>query len=567
MKILSFLILLFFLSGCENSDRSSDAAAPPVRDTLAIEFMDVTQEAGIDFVHDNGAFGKKYMPETTGAGCGFFDYDNDGRQDILLINSVDWPGNAQERRQSLALYRNLGDGRFREVAQEVGLVASVYGMGMAAADYDNDGDTDLLLTAVGPNQFFRNDGGKFTEIGEQAGLADPAWSTSAMFFDYDKDGLLDLYVCNYVQWTEDTDLWCTLDGKTKAYCTPEIYTGVPSKLFHNKGDGTFEDVTVQSGVYSEEGKALGVALLDFNDDGWLDFVVSNDTQPDFLYQNEAGKSFREVGLISGMALDESGKAGAGMGIDVGVVDETGEETIFIGNFANEMIGVYRDLGKGAFVDRAAISKVGHRSLLYLTFGLFLFDYDYDFDLDLFATNGHVQPEIETVQQAVTFRQPSLLYENRGQARFQDVSASFGEALRKPIVGRGAAYADYDQDGDLDVLVAVNNGAPMLLRNSLLPENGASANYLRVRLVGTTSNRDAVGAKVTVALNQRILRQYVRTGGSYMSQSELVLTFGLGRQEAADRLSVEWPSGLQETFDKVGKGEVIIREGEGRVEHR
>lgn len=568
MRTLHFLILLLLVCACGKSEDTRESAELKLPDTVSglIQFTDVRKEAGIEFRHSNGAYGKKYFPEMAGAGCGFFDYDNDGWIDILLINGKNWPSNPGKTEPTLVLYRNLGNGAFEDVTEQAGLDVSLYGMGMAAADYDNDGDTDLLITAVGPNKFFRNDGGVFTDITVQAGLEDPAWSTSAMFFDYDKDGLLDLYVCNYVKWSEETDLRCTLDGTTKAYCTPEIYTGEPSRLYHNRGDGTFEDVTVASGVYNEAGKALGVALLDFNDDGWLDFVIANDTQPDFLYKNNGfqpgkGVTFSEVGLMSGMSLDEGGKARAGMGIDIGIVDDTGEETIFIGNFSNEMIGMYRDLGNGSYIDRAAVSRIGNSSLLYLTFGLFLFDYDYDADLDLFAVNGHVQPEIEEVQQAVKFRQPCLLYSNLGNGRFEEVGAKIGGSLVKPIVGRGAAFADYDRDGDLDILVSVNNGAPMLLKNEATPQQ--LGNYVRVHLIGTKSNRDGIGARVVAKIGEKSLTQVVKTGSSYLSQSELTLTFGLGTEKQIDKLQVYWPAGSVDSFANLAAGsEVTIEEGKG-----
>ena len=569
------LLFSLLLGGCKSSDSTGNRKDIPPKsgsDKLALfQFTEVARESGIDFVHYNGAYGKKYFPEMAGSGGGFLDYDNDGWLDILLVNGMNWPSRPGKTEPTMKLYRNRGDGTFEDVTEEAGLAIPIYGMGMAAADIDNDGDTDLFITAVGPNRLFRNDGGVFTDITLQAGVGDSAWSTSAMFFDYDRDGDLDLYVCNYVKWSEETDLWCTLDGKTKAYCTPEIYTGEPSRLYRNRGDGTFEDVTVATGVYNEEGKALGVALLDFNDDGWPDFAVANDTQPDFLYRNNGPDSaghvtFTEIGLISGMALDERGKARAGMGIDIGVVDETGEETIFIGNFSNEMIGVYRDLGNGSYIDRAATSQIGFSSLLYLTFGLFLFDYDYDMDLDLFAVNGHVQPEIEEVQQAVTFKQASLFYNNQGNGTFVEIGHQIGDPFTRPIVGRGAAYADYDRDGDLDILITVNSGPAMLLRNEAIPKHRDQlGHYLRVRLRGNKSNRDGIGARVVVRAGDYVLPQYVRTGSTYLSQSELTRTFGLGRKTAADEVKVYWPSGLVDSLTAVpADREILIEEGKGWV---
>ena len=411
MRVVIFVSVCLLVSCQPTSTPGTDAGQPGV-DVSTESFVDVTQEAGIDFSHYSGAFGKKYFPEMAGGGGGFFDYNGDGWEDILLINGSDWSENQAEV-TTPALYKNLQDGTFQDVTEEAGLDISIYGMGFAAADYDNDGDQDLVITAVGPDYFFENVGGSFKDITTEAGINNEVWSTSPMFFDYDNDGWLDVFIANYVEWSETTDKFCSLDGENKAYCTPEIYTGVPSKLYKNLGNGSFEDVSEAAGISDHAGKSLGVALLDFNDDGLMDFVVANDTSPDFLFRNLGNGSFDEIGLQAGIALDENGKARAGMGIDVGVVDDTGEETIFIGNFSNEMIGVYRDLGNGSYIDRAAVSQIGRSSLLYLTFGLFLFDYDLDYDLDVFVANGHVQPEVEDVQQAVTFRQRPLLYSNEG----------------------------------------------------------------------------------------------------------------------------------------------------------
>ena len=563
----AWLLLMLLLLACDSTSEKAPAVqTEQEKSNATVQFTDVTKSAGIDFQHQNGAFGKKYFPEMAGPGGGWLDYDGDGWLDILLVQGTSWPG-GDGAKPTLKLFRNTGDGTFADVTKAAGLEVSLYGMGMAAADYDNDGDPDVLITCVGLNRFFRNDNGVFKEMAEEAGLADPAWSTSAMFFDYDKDGYLDLYVCNYVEWSEETDIWCSLDGTNKGYCTPEVYKGAPSRMYRNRGDGTFEDVTQSSGIYNPEGKALGVALLDFNSDGWPDMAIANDTQPDFLYQNngpgaDGQITFTEAGLMSGFALDESGKARAGMGIDIGVVDDTGEETIFVGNFSNEMIGVYRDLGNGSYVDRAAISRIGNPSLLYLTFGVFLFDADLDFDLDLFAVNGHVQPEIEEIQQAVTFRQSSLLFANVGGGRFEDVSKRAGQPLQEKVVGRGAAYADYDKDGDLDILMINNNSPAMLLRNDL---DGAK-NHLRVQLEGSKSNRDGIGAKVTAQLGERKLPMYVKTGSTYLSQSELTLTFGTGAAAKVDKLTVEWPSGKQQAFQNINAGQQItIHEETGIVQ--
>lgn len=566
---LPLSLLLLLAVACQQSEETPGVSRTAEEAVSApVTFTDVTDSAGIDFVHFNGAYGKTYFPELTGSGGGWLDYDGDGWMDILLVQGKHWPSDPGPD-PTLRLYRNLGDGRFADVTGAAGLDVSVYGMGMSAADVDNDGDTDLLVTCVGPNRFFENRGGRFVDVTERAGLSGGEWSTSAMFVDYDRDGWLDLYICNYVEWSEETDLECSLDGETKGYCTPEIYRGEPSKLYRNRGDGTFEDVTRSAGVYTEDGKSLGVALLDFNSDGWPDIAVANDTQPDFLFENlgpdDAGAvRFREVGLASGFALDESGRARAGMGIDVGIVDETNEETIFVGNFSNEMIGVYRDLGNGSYLERAAISRIGNPSLLYLTFAVFLFDYDLDADLDLFAVNGHVQPGIEAIQQAVTFRQSSLLFENVGGGRFAERSASAGEALQRKIVGRGAAHADYDRDGDPDILIATNGGPALLLRNDRVTSaDGGAPHSVRIRLIGTTVNRDAIGATVTVRAGGKTLVQTIKTGSTYLSVSELPLTAGTNGADRVDTIRVDWPNGAREVFENEAAGQSItITEARG-----
>jgi hypothetical protein len=370
-----------------------------------------------------------------------------------------------------------------------------------------------------------------------AGAGDPTWSTSAAFADFNRDGWLDLYVGNYVEWSDSTDLFCSLDGIAKAYCTPQLYEGTPGRFYLNNRDGTFADRTTESGFPTSGGKNLGVASLDFNRDGWTDLMVANDTDPDQLFENNGDGTFNEIGLVAGVAFDERGRARAGMGIDTGVVDSTGEETVFVGNFSNQMIGVYRHVRNSAFVDRAATSQIGRSSLLTLTFGLFLFDADLDSDLDLFAANGHVQPSIEAIKDNVSFRQPAHLFLNDGSGIFTDIGGRDGEVLQDSLVGRGAAYADFDRDGDLDIIVSENGGGVRLYRNDL-----ETKNFLRVNLQGSTSNRDALGARVFVYSDGRSQSRYVRTGSSFLSQSERTLTFGLTQGASVDSLVVHWPGG-------------------------
>jgi enediyne biosynthesis protein E4 len=538
------------------------AAAPPA--PAAIQFTDVTAAAGITFKHTSGAFGKKYLPETMGAGGAFLDFDNDGWTDVFLVNSKAWPGRPGAPAVS-ALYRNGRDGSFTDVTKAAGLAVSLYGMGAAAADYDNDGATDLFVTALGGNKLFRNLGtGRFADVTAKAGVggAADAFGTSAMFFDYDKDGALDLFVANYVTWSVEKDLFCTLDGKTKSYCTPESYKGQSAALYRNRGDGTFEDVTQKAGIQNPAAKSLGVALLDFDGDGWPDLLVANDTQPNKLYRNQGNGTFTDQGVLAGIAFGETGVARAGMGVDAADYSDTGRPSILIGNFSNEMIGLYHNEGNGLFVDEAPTSAVGRSSLLTLAFATFFFDYDLDGRLDVFAANGHVADDISAVQPKVKHAQPPHVFRNLGGRKFDDMAGRLGAALQRPVVARGAAYADYDNDGDLDVLMTTNNGPACLLRN----DGGNQSRFLRVRLSGVKSNRDGIGAKVTVTLaDGRKPWRLVHTGSSYCSQSELPLTFGLGDRPRAEAIEVAWPSGQVDRIGPTAANQVVVvREGKGAV---
>ncbi len=561
-KAFFCLCVLVSAGGCgqEEAAQPSGAEEPA---TTAVSFREVTTEAGLGaFRHVNGALGEKWFPETMGAGGGFLDYDGDGWQDVVLVGGGSWDPETDRQVRKLWLYRNKGDGTFALASSQAGLDnLPGYGFGVVAADYDNDGDDDLYFTTLGPNLLLRNEGGVFQDVTQAAGLSGvEEWSTSAIFFDADRDGWLDLYVGNYVVWTPDEDLWCSFDGENKGYCTPELYRGVPGRYYRNRGDGTFEEQTDAAG-FSTGGKTLGVAELDYNDDGWPDLAVANDTDPDQLFQNDGDGTFSEVGVVSGMAFDERGRARAGMGIDAGVVDETGRETIFVGNFSNQMIGVYRYAGNGLFEDRAAASQIGRTSLLTLTFGLVLFDADLDGDLDLYAANGHVQPYIEQVKDNVTFRQPSHLFLNLGDGTFEDAAPRVGGALADSLVGRGAAYADFDNDGDLDLLVTENAGPAHLLRNDL----NEGVHYLRVEVQGRQSNRDGIGTRlVAVVGTQRQVRR-IRTGSSFLSQSEKVATFGLKGADRVDSLLVYWPGGLVDRFADVAADQtVVLVEGERRL---
>jgi len=536
----------------------------------SVIFTDVTMPAGIRFVHNSGAFGKKYLPETLGAGGVFLDIDGDGWQDVLLVNSMNWPGHSTGNPAGVksypALYRNNRNGTFTDVTRGSGLEVELYGIGAAAADFDNDGRIDVYLTALGGNRLFKNTGaGRFVDVTQTAGVASGGFSTSALWFDYDNDGRVDLFVAHYVDWAIEKDLTCTLDGKTKSYCTPESYKGASATLYRNRGDGTFEDVTRRAGLYDTSSKGLGVAMLDFDGDGRMDLFVANDTQPNRLYRNNLSKgngTFVDVALGAGVAFSESGVARAGMGVDAADYDGSGRPSLIIGNFSNEMMALYHNEGNGLFIDEAPRSAVGRASLLTLTFGCFFFDYDLDGRPDIFAANGHVADDIEHVQSRVTYAQRPHLFYNTGQKSFEDATAASGAALQRPMVARGAAYGDYDNDGDLDILVTVNNGPARLLRN----DGGNRNNMLRVQTIGTTSNRDGIGARVDVVVRGGAsLWQIVKTGSSYASQSELPLTFGLGRATDVDSIKVRWPSGRVDSVGALKANQVItVKEGTGVV---
>ena len=548
---------------------SNSAAAPsPARPVGPIEFQDVTKQAGIHFKHNSGAFGKKYLPETMGSGVCVLDYDNDGWQDILFVNSMDWPGHKGAAKSYPALYHNNKDGTFTDVTREAGLAVESYGLGCAVADYDNDGFEDIYITTVGSNHLFHNLGnGKFADVTMKAGVADPGFSTSAVWFDYDNDGKLDLFVTHYIDWSIAKDQYCTLDNKNKSYCTPQTYKGESSTLFHNKGDGTFENVTKRAGLHDPTSKSLGVAMLDYDNDGWMDLFVANDTEPNKLYHNNHNGTFTDVAVQVGVAFSESGRVRAGMGVDAGDYNGSGRQSLVIGNFTNESMSLYRNDGSGLFVDEDVSSGIRQMSLQALTFGCFFFDYDLDGLLDVFAADGHVSDDISVVQPTLKYAQPAILFHNKGDRKFEDASAKVGPALQQPVVGRGAAYLDYDNDGDLDLVITANNGAARLLRN----ENGNQNDMLRVKLVGVRSNRDGIGAKVTLTTSAgaRLFRM-VKTGSSYASQSELPLTFGLGKPEAGKTVSIEiiWPSGQKDPLSKISANQFItIKEGSGIIDAR
>lgn len=569
-SVLSNLFFLFalatFLSCGEQEVPEPEAPQPEMyvssKPTIAMEspeiqFTDITHAAGIHFVHENGYSGQKFMPETMGSGGGFFDYDNDGDLDVFLVNSRYFDPDHQDQPPTYcALYQNDGSGQFIDVTEQAGLKISLYGMGCVMADVDGDGDQDLFITAaIDGNRFYRNNGdGTFTDATAESGLTSPKWSdgegkehdywsTSAAFFDYDLDGQLDLIVCNYIEWSMNNDIFTTRDGIGKSFTTPDLYKGQTSLLYRNRGDGTFENVTESAGVYNPHGKSLGVAVFDFNQDNYPDFVIANDSQPNALYINQQDGTFIDMALIAGVGYDENGRARAGMGIDVAEWDGK-RPAIAIGNFSHEPISLYSMENDLFFVDAAGRAQISRPSLISLTFGLVFFDYDLDGYLDMAIANGHIEPDIQKVEKEVAFKQRPQLFHNQAGKKFQEVTKKAGSGFVEPLVGRGLAYGDIDGDGDLDLLITNCGGEPRLLRN----DNASQLHrFIRLKLEGKSPNTDAIGAKISLTACGITQNRMVRTGSSYLSQNELTLTFGLGVSDTIDELAIVWPRGQQQYF--------------------
>ena len=561
------IFLLLCVACSEKKAANQYNSDAPALNTAFPSFTEVTQPVGLsDFKYVNGAFGKVWFPEQMAAGCAFIDYDNDDWLDILLVGGGALAPNTIPDTPALALYRNNGDGAFSLKTKEAGLDhIRAYGTGLTVADYDNDGDEDFFFTTLARNMLFRNDpdasgpGRVFVEVGKQAGVTEPVrWSSSAIFFDADRDGWLDLYVCNYADWSPEKDLTCLVEGGSKDYCPPGMYVGVENTFYHNNGNGAFTDQTAQAGFAGSPGKSLGIAEVDFNQEGWPDLVIANDGERTLLYENDGDGTFTEKGTMAGIAYSEMGEARAGMGIDAGVTDSTGHVSVFVGNFSQEMVGVYRYSGKGWFADRSAVSKIGRPSLLMLTFGLFLMDVDFDCDLDLFLANGHVYPVRTKFMDGITYRQVSQLFLSNNDGTFEEAGKNLGGVWAQPMVARGAAYGDYDRDGDPDILITENSGAAHLWRNDF-----TNANFLRVRLEGKESNRDAVSARMVAVVGKHRMERQVRTGSSYLSSSEKTATFGLGSASRVDSLLIYWPSARVDRFSAIeGQQEIHVLEGSG-----
>lgn len=525
-------------------------------------FTDVTKAAGITFVHNNGAAGKRYYPETMGPGAIVFDADADGWQDLLFVNGTRFKGEAGRPGFS-ALYRNRGNGTFADITPGSGFDVEIYGMGGAAGDFDNDGRVDVYMTAYGGGRLFHNLGnGKFQDVTARAKIDDTGWSSSAMWFDYDRDGFLDLLIARYLVWSPQNNVECSITASDRSFCPPSMYRGAGPRLFHNRKDGTFEDVTMASGFHEANSKSLGVAMLDVDDDGWLDVFVANDGTPNHLRRNNRNGTFSEIGDKAGVATTPEGRARAGMGVDAADFDGSGRPGIIVGNFSQEMMAMYRNDGGGAFVDDAPASAIGRTSRLSLTFGLFFFDADLDGRLDIFAANGHISDSFPPGMSGITHAQRPHLFRNLGNRRFEETIDAAGPALARAVVARGAAYGDIDNDGDLDLVVLENRGPARLFRNEL----DAAPHVLRLKLTGVTANRDAIGARVDVTrLDGTRAWSVVKTGSSYLSQSELPLTFGLGAATSLRAVTVTWPNGAKESLGALGGDQIItVRERAGIV---
>jgi enediyne biosynthesis protein E4 len=519
--------------------------------------------SGISWVHTAGKSPEKYLPETSGAGCAFLDYDNDGWMDIYLVNSGRCDFYDPNPPLRNALYRNNRDGTFTDVTEKAGVAGGGYGQGVAVGDYNGDGFPDLYVTQYGRSILYRNNGdGTFTDVTEKAGVAAPGWSSSAVWFDYDNDGRLDLFVCQFVEFSKSKNLPCVTYNNRPGYCIPSLYKPTPNWLFHNNGDGTFTDVSKSSGIAEHLGKAWGVVAADLNNDGRLDLFVANDTTANSLFMNRDAGKFEEIGALAGVAFSEAGKARSGMGVDAADVNQDGWLDLFVANLDHQEYSLYENNHDETFDDESGAMGIAGATRLMSGWGLKFFDYDNDGDLDLFIANGNPDDLIQTIEKDVTYREPLLLFHGEGKT-MRDVSAESGPIFRKDFSARGLAIGDFNNDGAVDVLVAVNDGAPLLLRNHA----ARGHHWLGVRLVGRDSNRDAIGARLTWRAGDMKRSRTKVGGGSYLSSHDPRVVLGLGARTKIDLLEVQWPmpGGKAERFTDLPIDRYItIIEGKGVV---
>ncbi|MDE0503658.1 MAG: CRTAC1 family protein [Candidatus Poribacteria bacterium] len=525
-------------------------------------FTEVTVEAGIRFKHTDGRSGERYFLETLGAGAAWFDYDRDGDVDLYFVNGASLPGAQIDVPPTNVLYRNNGDMTFTDVTVQAKVGDGSYGFGCCVGDFDNDGWQDLYITNFGANILYRNNGdGSFSDVTETAGVGEERWSASAAFADYDKDGDLDLYVANYLDYRLEENTVCHR-GDLRVYCPPADFTGAPDTLFENKGDGTFVDVSRKSGVFNPEGKGLGVVWGDYDNDGYPDIFVANDTTADMLYRNNGDGTFMDVALFVGVALGAKGIPMGGMGTSFGDYDNDGGLDIVVTNFQDDPNSLYHGEGDGTFADASYSSRLGGVSLPYVGWGVDFVDLDNDGLVDLFVGNGNIYDNVEKFDPGYTYPQRNLVFRNQGDGTLNEISNRCGPGLELNKVSRGVAFGDYDNDGDIDILVTNSNQTPDLLLN----ESGSQYNWLGLKLVGTSSNKDAIGARVRLfAPGLEPQLREVKSGSSYLCQSDMRLHFGLGMASSVTRIEIRWPSGLEEAFEGIKPNQFLeIREGEKQV---
>ena len=544
-----YICLLIFITVLARS-----AAASPTDSHTGIQFVDVTQEVGIHWTHIDGRSGQKYFMETLGSGAAFFDYDTDGDADLYFVNGAPLPGYISQETPTNRLYRNNGDATFTDVTEISGVGDTGYGHGCAVGDYNNDGQLDIYVTNYGTNRLYRNNGdGTFTDVAEAAGVTEPRWSSSCAFADYDTDGDLDLYVVNYIVFDLAENPWCGLKEKgIRAYCEPDNFPAQSDTLFRNNGDGTFTDVTKSSGIYNTTGKGLGIVWGDYNNDGTPDIYVANDSTENLFYHNNGDGTFEEIGFMVGVALSEDGAAENGMGTAFGDWNNDGWFDLTVTNYADQTNTLYHNDADGFFTDATATTKTAQVTYPYLGWATAFIDYDNDGYQDLFVANGHLHENLAELGQEGTYGQRNLLFKNNRDGTFTESSETLGMGMRLEDVSRGATFADYDLDGDIDIVITNSNTPPRLLRN----DGGNRKNWLQIRLIGTDGSMDAIGARVEVTTRELTQTREVRSGDGYLSQRDLTLHFGIGNYERIDSILVRWQSGMKQEIRDVAANQVL-----------